>query len=200
LEVVVSKNLRSLLLLCVFTLSGRVLAADKPWGIDEVMGRTDAPITIIEYSSLTCPHCANFHKETMPQLKKEWIETGKAKLILRDFVWDPLAQAGAMLAHCSGDRYFAFIDTFYASQQNWIHAAQPLDALKSIARLGGMTPDAADKCLQDRALLSEINARKDDGEKLYGVESTPSFIINGKFAFSGDKDYASVAKILAEQK
>lgn len=196
-----TKSLLSVLWVALLLLvAPRAFAADKDWAIDEVLGRKDAPITIIEYSSLTCPHCARFHAETLPEIKKNWIDTGKAKLILRDFVWDPYAQAGAMLAHCSGERYFAFIETFYHSQANWLHAAQPLDALKGIARLGGMSLEESDKCLQNAALLNEINARKDDGEKRYGVESTPSFIINGKFAFSGEKDYDSVAKLLAEQK
>jgi protein-disulfide isomerase len=196
LEVDVSKSL----LICAFLLVGAAAqAADKSWDIDEVMGRPDAPITIVEYSSLTCPHCAKFHADTLPQLKKEWIDTGKARLVMRDFVWDPLAQAAAMISHCSGDRYFAFVDTYFHSQQTWTRAAQPLDALKGIARLGGMSGEEVDKCLQNKALLGAIMMRKDEGEKLYGIDSTPSFVINGKM-MSGDKDYDSFAKILAAQK
>jgi protein-disulfide isomerase len=199
-EVVVIKSLSSLLLLALLLLAGAPApAADRPWAIDEVMGRADAPITIIEYASLTCVHCAKFTVDTLPDLKKNWIDTGKAKLIMRDFPWDPMAQAAAMIAHCSGERYFVFIDTFYHSQENWLRSAQPLESLKKIARLGGMGPEEADKCLQDRVLLNEIMARKEDGEKIYGVDSTPTFIINGK-AVSGEKDYDSFAKLLAEQK
>jgi len=193
----VSKQVSKFVALCaLFLFAISAEAADKSWAIDEVMGKPDAPITIIEYSSLTCPHCAKFHADTMPQIKKDWIDTGKAKLIVRDFVWDPLAQAAAMISHCSGDRYFAFLDTFFHSQQNWLHAAQPLDAMKSIARLGGMSPDQVDKCLQDRALLSEILARKEDAEKTYGVDSTPTFIVNGKLVAAGDKDYDYFNKLL----
>jgi protein-disulfide isomerase len=196
----VSNFLRSVFFLCALVLAGETgHAADKSWAIDEVMGKPDAPITIIEYSSLTCPHCAKFHADTLPQLKKDWIDTGKAKLIVRDYVWDPLAQAAAMISHCSGDRYFIFLDTFFHSQANWLHATQPLDALKGIARLGGMSGEQVDKCIQDRALLNQSLARKDDGEKLYGIDSTPSFVINGKLV-SGDKDYDSFAKLLSEQK
>ena len=188
------------LLLCGLLLAGgSSFAADKPWAIDEVLGRADAPITIIEYSSLTCPHCAKFHAETLPQVRKDWIDTGKAKLILRDFPLDPMAQAAAMIAHCSGDRYFVFIDTYFHSQANWAHAAQPLEALKGIARLGGMSNEEADKCLDDRGLLNEINARKEDGERIYGIDSTPTFIVNGTLV-PGDKDYAEFAKVLAAQK
>lgn len=173
-------------------------AADKQWAIDEVMGKADAPITIIEYSSLTCPHCAVFHMKTFPQVKAEWIDTGKAKLIYRDFPWDPLAQAAAMIAHCSGDRYFAFVNAYFHSQDQWAHSNQPLAAMKTIAKLGGMSEDQVDKCLDDRGLLNEINARKDDGQKLYGIDSTPSFIIGGKL-YSGDMPYDQFAKLLSEQ-
>ena len=186
--------------LCALFLFGiSAQAAEKTYPIDEVLGKPDAPITIIEYSSLTCPHCAKFHADTLPQIKKDWIDTGKAKLVVRDFVWDPLAQAAAMISHCSGDRYFAFLDTYFHSQANWLHSDKPLDAMKSIARLGGMSGDQVDKCLQDRTLLSQILARKEDAEKSYGVDSTPTFIINGKVV-SGDKDYADFNKILAAQK
>src|SRR5579859_435895 len=172
-------------------------ATDKSWGIDEVLGKANAPITVIEYSSLTCPHCAKFHSDTLPQVKKDWIDTGKVKYIVRDFPLDGLAQAAAMISHCSGDRYFAFVDTFFHSQANWEHAANPVDALKGIARLGGMPADEVDKCLQDRQLLNEIEARKEDGEKVYSIDSTPTFVINGK-AVSGDKPYEEFAKLLKD--
>jgi protein-disulfide isomerase len=174
-------------------------AQDKPWAMDEVIGKTDAPITIIEYSSLTCPHCAKFHAEAFPLVKKNWIDTGKARLIFRDLPWDPLAQATAMVSHCSGERYFAFIDTFFRTQAQWAHNPQPLDAIKTIAKLGGMSPDQVDKCIADSAMLNEINTRKDDGMKRYKVDSTPSFIINGKL-YSGDMSYDEFAKLLADAK
>jgi protein-disulfide isomerase len=173
-------------------------AQDKPWVIDEIMGKADAPITIIEYSSLTCPHCAKFHAETFPKVKSEWIDTGKAKLIFRDLPWDPLAQATAMIAHCSGDRYFAFINTFFRTQNQWAQNPSPLAAIKTIAKLGGMGDDQVDKCLNDNGLLNEINARKDDATERYKVDSTPSFIINGKL-YSGDMPYDEFAKILSGQ-
>ena len=194
------KFLLSLVLSALFVLGGQSQAAsDRSWGIDEVLGKADAKITVIEYSSLTCPHCAKFHADTFPQVKKDWIDTGKIKYIVRDFPWDPMAQAAAMISHCSGDRYFTFVDTFFHSQANWLRAADPLSALKGIARLGGMPADEVDKCLQNSQLLNEITARKDDGEKVYSVDSTPTFIINGK-SVSGDKDYDSFAKLLKDAK
>lgn len=173
-------------------------AQEKPWAIDEVMGKADAPITIIEYSSLTCPHCAKFHTDTFPKVKSEWIDTGKAKLIFRDLPWDPLAQATAMIAHCSGDRYFAFVNTFFRTQEQWARNPSPLDAIKTIAKLGGMGPDQVDKCIADSGLLNEINARKDEALNSYKVDSTPSFIIGGKLS-SGDMSYDEFAKLLSAQ-
>ena len=199
------KFLMSLVLSGLFLLGGHASAAiDKPWPIDEMMGKADAPITIIEYASLTCPHCADFAEKTLPQIKKDWIDTGKAKLIFRDFPTPPapLAQAAAMISHCSGgaDRYFIFLDTFYHSQKNWIQAGNPLDALKGIARLGGMSPDQVDKCLQDRDLLNQMNARVQDAEDRYNVDSTPSFIVNGKLVGSGFMTYDEFAKFLTSAK
>ena len=192
------KFLSSLAVAALMLSGGTAFAAtDKSWGIDEVLGKANAPITVIEYSSLTCPHCAKFHSDTLPQVKKDWIDTGKVKYIVRDFPLDGLAQAAAMISHCSGDRYFAFVDTFFHSQANWEHAANPVDALKGIARLGGMPADEVDKCLQDRQLLNEIEARKEDGEKVYSIDSTPTFVINGK-AVSGDKPYEEFAKLLKD--
>jgi protein-disulfide isomerase len=175
-----------------------VQAQDKSWAIDEVMGKADAPITFMEYSSLTCPHCADFHAKTFPQIKAEWIDTGKAKMIYRDFPLDPLAQAAAMVAHCSGDRYFAFINTFFHAQGQWATSPSPLNAIKTIAKLGGMSEDQVDKCIADRGLLNEINARKEDGVQRYGIDSTPSFIIGGKM-YSGEMPYDQFAKLLAAQ-
>lgn len=173
-------------------------ADNKGWAIDEVMGNANAPITIIEYSSLTCPHCAKFHVETFPKVKSDWIDTGKARLIYRDMPWDAWAQATAMIAHCSGDRYFAFLNAFFRTQDQWAHNSQPLPAIKTIAKLGGMSEDQVDKCLEDRGLLNEINARKDEGLNQLHVDSTPTFIINGKL-YSGDMAYDQFAKLLADQ-
>ena len=135
---------------------------------------------------------------TFPQVKAEWIDTGKAKLIYRDLPWDPLAQATAMVAHCSGDRYFAFLNTFFRTQDQWARSASPLAAIKTIAKLGGMGDTQVDKCLDDRGLLNEINARKDDALQRYNVDSTPSFIIGGKL-YAGDMPYDQFAKLLAAQ-
>ncbi len=190
--------MRKLLFSLLFLAATPVLAAaDKTWPIDETLGKPDAPITIIEYASLTCSHCAEFEGKVWPQLKKDWLDTGKAKLVYRDYVWDGMAEAAAMISHCAGhDRYYAFVETFFHSQANWLQSAQPLESLKNIAKLGGMSGDQVNACLADKALLNQILARKDDAEKLYDVHSTPTFVINGKVYTSVSPDYQAFTQLL----
>jgi protein-disulfide isomerase len=172
-------------------------AQDKAWPIDVALGRPDAPITVIEYASLGCPHCADFAEKTLPQLKAEWLDTGKARLIYRDYPLDGRAAAAAMVSHCAGpDRYFAFLDTFYSSLKTWAMAPDFMAALHNIARLGGVGPDKVDACLKDQALMSAITARKQDALDRYEVDSTPSFIINGKKVASGFVSYDDFVKLL----
>ncbi len=185
----------------IFLAGGAVAHAvsDKPWAIDQILGQPSAPITIIEYASLTCPHCAVFEHDVIPKLKTEWIDTGKARLIFRDFPLDAGAQAAAMIAHCSKTRYFAFLDLFFASHSEWARADSPLAALKKVALLGGMTSDDVDACIADDSLLDQINQRRADAETLYGIQSTPTFVINGK-VFVGEKSYDEFAKLLRDVK
>jgi protein-disulfide isomerase len=148
---------------------------------DRVIGNVEAPITIIEYASLTCPHCATFHAETLPQIKKEWIETGKAKLIYRDFPLDKYAASAAMIARCAPeDKYFIFLNAFFAQQNNWSRADDPVRVLTQLAGLGGMSKDDVDACLANEELQDAILQMRLDGQMEYGINSTPSFVINGK--------------------
>jgi protein-disulfide isomerase len=148
---------------------------------DRVLGKADAPVTIIEYASLTCPHCAAFDAETLPQLKKEWIDTGKAKLVFRDFPLDGLALKGAKLARCAPpERFYGFIDVLFRQQDVWARAADPQAALGRIAKLGGMSDDQFQTCMKDDAVENQILAGRMAAEKDATVESTPTFFINGK--------------------
>lgn len=148
---------------------------------DKAMGRADAPITIIEFASLTCQFCARFHTDTLPRLKAEFIDTGKVRLIYRDFPLDPLAQVAAMMARCAEPkRYFGFLEALYQSQPNWSEAADPLATLAMIGRLGGMSQQDFDSCLRNQELLEGINAGKDKAMVEFGIERTPTFIINGE--------------------
>ncbi len=148
---------------------------------ERVIGNSEAPITIIEYASLTCPHCASFHAETLPRIKKDWIETGKAKLIYRDYPLDKYAASGAMIARCAPkDKYFVFLNAFYAQQKNWSSAPDPVKVLTQLAGLGGMSKDDVDACLANDALQDGILQMRLEGQMEYDINSTPSFVINGK--------------------
>jgi protein-disulfide isomerase len=154
--------------------------APAPTAQDHVLGKAEAPITIIEYGSLTCPHCAEFDTTTLPDLKKNWIETGKAKLVFRVFPLNGLDLHAAMLARCvPPGSYFAFIDTVYHDQTNWMGAHDPEEALGSIARLAGVSEDKVKSCLADKALQDAVVADAYTAQKSYGVDSTPTFFING---------------------
>jgi len=147
---------------------------------DHVLGKPDAPITIVEYASLTCPHCAEFDRETLPKIKEKWIDTGKAKLVFRDFPLDGLALRAAMLARCApADRYFGYIDVLFHSQNSWIKADDPILALSRIARLGGMSDQQFQACMSNDELQRSVAASRQSAEKDYGVESTPTFFVNG---------------------
>ncbi len=148
---------------------------------DNVMGKEDAPVTIIEFSSMTCPHCAIFHKDTLPGLKSKYIDTGKVKYILREFPLDPLAGAAFMLGRClpKKDSYFDFIDVLYARQNEWANAKDPINALKTLAKQAGFTDESFKACLDDKELYGKVLAVKNKGSEEFRIRSTPTFFING---------------------
>jgi protein-disulfide isomerase len=147
---------------------------------DRVLGNPDAPITIVEYASLTCPHCAHFANDVLPELKKKWIDTGKVKLVLRDFPLDEPALRAAMIARCAPpDRYYAYVDTFFAAQDKWIMARDYREALARLVKLGGMGKEEFDSCLKNTALENKIVEGRLIASKEFDVNSTPTFFING---------------------
>jgi len=165
---------------------------------DHVLGDPKAPITIIEYASLTCPHCAFFSVNTLPELKKQYIDTGKAKLVFRDFPLDEYAARGSQMAECAGnDRYFGLIEILFASQRSWIKindVAGTIAELGKIARLAGVPEADFKACMANDGLLQSIIAERQAGEKM-GVESTPTFFINGKKA-EGAMPFPEFEKLL----
>jgi protein-disulfide isomerase len=168
------------------------LAKAGPDG-DVVLGSDKAPVTIIEYASMTCPHCAHFSTTTFPELKQRYIDTGKVRFTLREFPLDALAAAGFMLARCAGnDKYMAIVETLFAKQSDWI-VQKPIEPLKAIAKQFGFTEESFDKCLANQQVLNNIQTVRDRAAEKLGVNSTPTFFINGK-KFVGDLSIESMAK------
>jgi len=172
---------------------------------DRILGKADAPVTVFEYASLTCPHCADFDENTLPQIKRDWIDTGKVRLIFRDFPLDIAAVRGAMLARCAPpEQFFAFLDVLFRGQESWGHYDEPNQtaradkadqSLSKYAKLAGMSDDVFKACTANTALQQSILNERIAGERQYGVESTPTFFING-VKFEGAQPYAAFQKAL----
>ena len=168
----------------------------KPGALpDKSMGKEDAPVTIVEYASMTCPHCAHFNDTTFPDLKKKYIDTGKVRYILREFPFDPRAEAGFMLARCAGDNYFAMVDVLFRQQMQWAAGDNTKDALLQIARLAGFTQESFNACLTDQKLLDQVRAVQKRGADEFKVDSTPTFFINGK-TYKGAMSIAEMSAII----
>jgi protein-disulfide isomerase len=147
---------------------------------DRILGNPEAPITIVEYASLTCPHCAHFANDILPEIKKEWIDTGKAKLVLRDFPLDEPALRAAMIARCAPpERYYAFADTFFAAQEKWVRSGDYREALARLAKLGGMGQAEFDTCIKNTELENKIVEGRLRATQELEVSSTPTFFVNG---------------------
>lgn len=145
-----------------------------------VVGQDDAPVTIVEYASMTCSHCADFTVNTLPVIKEKYIDSGKARLIFREFPFDPRAAAAFMLARCAPEeRYFPMVDVLFKQQAQWAMAENAQEALLKIAKLAGFTQETFNACLTDQKLLDDVNAVRERGSE-FGVNATPTFFINGK--------------------
>ncbi|PBB70302.1 disulfide bond formation protein DsbA [Mesorhizobium sp. WSM4312] len=153
----------------------------KPGALpDKQLGKDDAKVTIVEYASMTCPHCAHFAETTFPDLKTKYIDTGKARYILREFPFDPSAEAGFMLARCAKDNYFPMVDVLFRQQANWVGVSNTKDALLQISKLAGFTQESFEACLTDQKLLDDVRSVQKRGANEFKVDSTPTFFINGK--------------------
>ena len=168
----------------------------EPGALPEmVLGKDDAPVTIVEYASMTCPHCAHFHATTLPELKTKYIDTGKVRLIFREFPFDPRAEAGFMLARCSDDNYFPMIDVLFKQQQNWASVENAKDALLQISKLAGFSQESFEACLTDQKLLDDVRAVQKRGADEFKVDSTPTFFINGN-TYKGALTIAEMSAII----
>ena len=168
------------------------LAHAGPAG-DIMIGSDKAPVTIIEYASMTCPHCAHFEETTLPELKKRYIDTGKVRYVMREFPLDALAAAGFMLARCAGpDKYETVVETLFAKQPDWV-TQKPIEPLMAIAKQFGFTEESFNACLANQKVLEDIQAVRDHAVSKLGVNSTPTFFVNGK-RLVGDVSIEQLAK------
>jgi protein-disulfide isomerase len=186
-------------------LAAPVLAQGAAVALDELMadealpdvalGVHEAPVTIVEYASMTCGHCAGFYATTFPELKSKYIDSGKVRFILREFPLDPLAAAGFMLARCAGDMRNAIVDLLFARQKTWAFTDKPLEALAALLKQTGMSQKSFDACLQNDDLRDKVYKVHDRAAEKFGVTSTPTFFINGKKE-TGEMTPDALAKLL----
>ena len=155
---------------------------------EKFIGNADAPVTIVEYFSLGCIHCKHFHDTILPQLKTDYIDTGKVRLVFRDFPLDGLSLAAASVTRCVNDlAYFPMVDTFFGQQKTW-YVENGLDQIRAIAKGTGMDDAAFDACLDNQAVKDKIIASRQEAETTFKVNSTPTFFINDR-VLSGVGDY-----------
>jgi protein-disulfide isomerase len=164
---------------------------------DRVLGQTEAPITIIEYASMTCSHCAHFANDVLPELKKKWIETGKAKLVMRPFPLDQVALRAEMLARClPPERYYPMIETLFRTQEKWaVQDWRP--ALERTARLAGVGSKDFDACLANKALEDEIVQSRLTAATQLDVKATPTLFVNGR-KFDGPPTAQALDALLSD--
>ena len=146
------------------------------------LGNKDSKIIVIEYASMTCIHCANFHKEVYPKIKENYIDTNKIKFIFRDFPLDKQALFGSVLARCAPrEKYFDFVKLILETQKKWISNDETfINKLKNIGKLAGLNETKINECFKNEQLVDNILKISSDGEKKYNISSTPSLIINEK--------------------
>jgi len=169
-------------------------AGDLP---DLVLGPADAKVTVVEYASMTCGHCAAFATKVFPELKTKYIDSGKIRFVMREFPLDNLAAAVSMLTRCAGgDKTIPLVETFYQTQSDWaFKQGNPVPRLFEIAKQAGFTQEAFDKCLTDQKLLDAITNGRKRASDVFGVQATPTFFINGK-RFTSTPVLAEFDKVL----
>lgn len=167
---------------------------------DRVLGSGDAPVTVIEYASLTCPHCAAFSLTMLPPIRKEFIEPGIVRLIYRDFPLDRLALSASQIARCAApDRYFDLIESLFATQHLWVRDPDPLSAVAQIAIDHGLAPGRIRECLADRRIEDAVLAQRLDAERSFGVTATPTIFIGGE-SYGGGLTLEQFRAVVARQR
>jgi len=163
---------------------------------DVALGPDNAPVTIIEYASMTCPHCAHFALTTFPEIKEKYIDTGKVRFILREFPFDPRAAGAFMLARCAGnDKFFPVVDLLFRTQESWAGSNDPLHALVASLKQAGFTEEKVKECLANQKVLDGIEWVRKRATDKFQVDSTPTFFINGQ-KFNGAMSFDEMAKLI----
>jgi protein-disulfide isomerase len=174
------------------------LAQDaKP--LEVALGAEDAPVTVVEYMSLTCPHCANFHNTVLPDVMKAYVDTGKVRMVFRDYPLDGVAYRAAIVSHCMAEsgpkRYYGFVSILFQQQRRWATSADPMGEVAKLARIGGLSQEKFDACLANEAYAQGVLLSYQQGETEFGVKSTPSFIVNGRLV-SGEMTLEEFQKVV----
>ncbi len=188
-----------LILLFVATVLGFLaepVSASTPPLPERVLGKADAPVTLIEYASLTCDHCKRFHLEVLPRLKETFIDTGKVKLVYRHFPFDQVGLMASVLAECAPRKqFFGLIEVLFRSHDGWAHSQDPKAGLAQIGLLAGISRPVFEACLADDKLSTAIAEEQRTGQQKHNVNSTPTFIIGDK-VLRGVRSYEEMAKAL----
>ena len=160
------------------------------------LGKADAPVTIVEYMSMTCPHCAAFHNNTFDAIKAKYVDSGKVRFIVREFPFDPRAAAAFMLARCAPEgQYFPMVSMLFKQQNTWAAAPNGREALLQMSKLAGFTQESFEACLTNQKLLDDVQATMQKGDKDFGVKATPTFFVNGK-QYSGDMSVDTMSALI----
>jgi protein-disulfide isomerase len=165
---------------------------------DRVMGKPNAPVTVIEYASLTCPHCANFQRNVFPRVKKEFIDTGKVRFVVREFPIGHTSGTAAIINRCAPeDKYFALFNAFLLRQPEWVSLEIRPDAIYAVAKSSGMSRETFDKCLTNQSIIDALTGVKQRGRQ-FGVKGTPTFFINGQKA-QGEVTFDQIKAMIEQQ-
>ena len=196
------KNFNLFIVLLMFLITPSLKAADHSVlnikDTDFVLGAPESPITIIEYASMSCSHCADFHNDTLESLKTEYIDTGKVKFVFRDFPFNYPALVGSMILRCvPNDARYQYMNALYKLQKNWVRRehSDTKKELYKIMQSGGMQQEDFDACLSDINLENDILEDVMNAQKEFNIRSTPSFIINGVL-YSGNKNIKEFRQII----
>jgi protein-disulfide isomerase len=175
-------------------------AADTSRVVEMTLGDANAPVTVVEYASFTCPHCRAFHDGPFKELKANYIDTGKVRFVYREVYFDRFGLWASMVARCGGpERYFGISDLIYEQQREWLGDGDPAtiaENLKRIGRTAGLTDEQVDACLQDRGMAEALVAVYQENAQRDGIEATPTFLINGEK--HSNMSYAEFAAIIDE--